>query len=143
MPGFAAVRIYRAPGPPYARGMTPQERPASATAPSIPPCSATRPPGQARFPAGRRPMLALAGLLCAAWAAGAAARQPATLKPGTMEACVAACTACHGEQGRAGTDGYYPCLTGKPQEYLYHQLLNFRDKRRQYPAHAAPAGQPA
>ena len=49
-----------------------------------------------------------------------------------MAARVAACTACHGEQGRAGSDGYYPRLAGKPQEYLYHQLLNFRDDRRQY-----------
>jgi len=55
-----------------------------------------------------------------------------SLRPGTMEARVAACTACHGEQGRAGQDGYYPRLAGKPQEYLYHQLLNFRDGRRRY-----------
>lgn len=56
----------------------------------------------------------------------------APLRPDTMAARVAACTACHGAQGRAGTDGYYPRLAGKPQEYLYHQLLNFRDDRRQY-----------
>jgi cytochrome c553 len=43
-----------------------------------------------------------------------------------------ACTACHGEQGRAGPDGYYPRLAGKPAGYLYNQLLNFRDGRRQY-----------
>ena len=43
-----------------------------------------------------------------------------------------ACTACHGEQGRAGPDGYYPRLAGKPAGYLYHQLLNFRDGRRHY-----------
>lgn len=41
-----------------------------------------------------------------------------------------ACTACHGEQGRAGPDGYHPRLAGKPAAYLYHQLLNFRDGRR-------------
>lgn len=57
---------------------------------------------------------------------------PAPLQPGTMRARVAACTACHGEQGRAGPDGYYPRLAGKPQDYLYHQLQNFRDGRRQY-----------
>lgn len=45
---------------------------------------------------------------------------------------VAACTACHGSQGRAGNDGYYPRIAGKPADYLYHQLLNFRDGRRQY-----------
>ncbi len=49
-----------------------------------------------------------------------------------MQARLAACTACHGEQGRAGSDGYYPRLAGKPRDYLYHQLLNFRDGRRQY-----------
>jgi cytochrome c553 len=43
-----------------------------------------------------------------------------------------ACTACHGEQGRAGPDGYYPRLAGKPATYLYQQLLNFRDGRRHY-----------
>ena len=43
-----------------------------------------------------------------------------------------ACTACPGEQGRAGPDGYYPRLAGKPAGYLYHQLLNFRDGRRHY-----------
>ena len=43
-----------------------------------------------------------------------------------------ACTGCHGAQGRAGPDGYYPRLAGKPAGYLYNQLLNFRDGRRQY-----------
>lgn len=56
----------------------------------------------------------------------------AELKPGTMQARVAACTACHGVQGRAGNDGYYPRLAGKPQEYLYQQLLHFRDGSRRY-----------
>lgn len=54
------------------------------------------------------------------------------LQPNTMRARVAACTACHGEQGKAGADGYYPRLAGKPSAYLYHQLLNFRDGLRQY-----------
>ena len=43
-----------------------------------------------------------------------------------------ACTACHGDQGRAGPDGFYPRLAGKPAGYLYNQLLNFRDGRRHY-----------
>ena len=43
-----------------------------------------------------------------------------------------ACTACHGQQGRAAPDGYYPRLAGKPVGYLYNQLLNFRDGRRHY-----------
>jgi len=43
-----------------------------------------------------------------------------------------ACTACHGPQGRAAPDGYYPRLAGKPAGYLYNQLLHFRDGRRHY-----------
>ncbi len=43
-----------------------------------------------------------------------------------------ACAACHGKQGRAASDGYYPRIAGKPAAYLYHQLLNFRDGRRHY-----------
>ncbi|MEY4139329.1 MAG: hypothetical protein RLZZ371_1511, partial [Pseudomonadota bacterium] len=43
-----------------------------------------------------------------------------------------ACTGCHGEQGRAGPDGYYPRLAGKPAGYLYNQLLNIREGRRHY-----------
>ena len=43
-----------------------------------------------------------------------------------------ACIACHGPQGRAAPDGYYPRLAGKPAGYLYNQLLNFRDGRRHY-----------
>ena len=43
-----------------------------------------------------------------------------------------ACTACHGDQGRAGPDGYYPRIAGKPAGYLYNQLLNFREGRRHY-----------
>ncbi len=43
-----------------------------------------------------------------------------------------ACTACHGEQGQAGPDGYYPRLAGKPAGYLYNQLQNFQHGRRQY-----------
>ena len=43
-----------------------------------------------------------------------------------------ACSACHGEQGRAGPDGYYPRLAGKPAGYLYHQLQNFAQARRHY-----------
>ena len=42
------------------------------------------------------------------------------------------CTACHGDQGRAGPDGYYPRLAGKPAGYLYNQLKNFAQGRRHY-----------
>ena len=50
----------------------------------------------------------------------------------TMAQRTLACTACHGAQGRAAPDGYYPRLAGKPAGYLYNQLLNFRDGRRHY-----------
>lgn len=45
---------------------------------------------------------------------------------------VQACTVCHGPQGRAAADGYYPRIAGKPAGYLYNQLRNFRDGRRHY-----------
>lgn len=77
-------------------------------------------------------LLALLALAAATAAPILASADETELVPGTMRARVAACTACHGDQGRAGSDGYYPRIAGKPQEYLYHQLLNFRDGRRQY-----------
>lgn len=42
------------------------------------------------------------------------------------------CEACHGAQGRAGPDGYYPRLAGKPAGYLYNQMENFSQGRRRY-----------
>jgi cytochrome c553 len=50
----------------------------------------------------------------------------------TMAERTRACTACHGEQGKAGPDGYYPRLAGKPAGYLYNQLQNFKQGRRHY-----------
>lgn len=42
------------------------------------------------------------------------------------------CTLCHGKEGRAAPDGYYPRIAGKPEGYLFNQLRNFRDGRRHY-----------
>ncbi len=42
------------------------------------------------------------------------------------------CVACHSLEGRAGTDAYYPRLAGKPEGYLFNQLRNFREGRRDY-----------
>lgn len=83
-----------------------------------------------RLPSCLRTLLSIALL-----ALGAAA-PVAQAAPPTFEDSIAqrtkACTACHGEQGRAGPDGFYPRLAGKPAAYLYNQLLNFRDGRRHY-----------
>ncbi|MFZ6639830.1 c-type cytochrome [Undibacterium sp. TC4M20W] len=69
--------------------------------------------------------------------AAAQTAQPArsTLKvPDTLEQRLKACTSCHGAEGRAATDGFYPRIAGKPAGYLYNQLLNFREGKRAYPA---------
>lgn len=50
----------------------------------------------------------------------------------TMAQRVLACVGCHGAEGRAAPDGFYPRIAGKPAGYLFHQLLNFRDGRRHY-----------
>jgi cytochrome c553 len=42
------------------------------------------------------------------------------------------CVACHGDMGRAGPDGYYPRLAGKPAGYLFNQMQNFSHGRRRY-----------
>ena len=49
-----------------------------------------------------------------------------------FELRVRPCYSCHGEQGRATPDGYYPRIAGKPAGYLFEQLLHFRDGRRQH-----------
>jgi cytochrome c553 len=66
-------------------------------------------------------------LLCGAAAAAAPAGFEDTIAQRTL-----ACTACHGREGRAGPDGYYPRIAGKPAGYLYDQLLHFREGRRHY-----------
>lgn len=73
--------------------------------------------------------LFLAVLLAGVWANPAAA---ALAFEDSIAQRTLACTACHGPQGRAAPDGYYPRLAGKPAAYLYNQLLNFRDGRRHY-----------
>ncbi|MCZ4313585.1 c-type cytochrome [Comamonadaceae bacterium G21597-S1] len=43
-----------------------------------------------------------------------------------------ACTGCHGKDGRAEGNVYFPRIAGKPAGYLFNQLRNFRDGRRSY-----------
>lgn len=52
--------------------------------------------------------------------------------PGSLEARLAACTMCHGATGVQGADAFYPRISGKPAQYLYQQLLRFREGRREY-----------
>ncbi len=46
---------------------------------------------------------------------------------------VLACVTCHGKEGRATQEGYFPRIAGKPAGYLANQLINFREGRRSYP----------
>jgi len=52
--------------------------------------------------------------------------------PDTIAERVAACTICHGKEGRATREGYFPRIAGKPAGYLFNQLVNFREGRRHY-----------
>jgi cytochrome c553 len=71
-------------------------------------------------------------LLALLLAIGASAFAAAPVFEDSMAQRTLACSACHGKEGRAGPDGYYPRIAGKPAGYLYNQLLNFRDGRRHY-----------
>lgn len=72
-----------------------------------------------------------AGALQAAPQAGPPAQVPDTLAQRLL-----ACASCHARidaRGNPVNDSYFPRISGKPAGYLYNQLLNFRDGRRQYP----------
>lgn len=51
--------------------------------------------------------------------------------PNSMGQRLQACATCHGKEGRATNSGYFPRIAGKPAGYLYNQLINFREGRRQ------------
>ncbi|RYZ07310.1 MAG: c-type cytochrome [Comamonadaceae bacterium] len=50
--------------------------------------------------------------------------------PDDMAQRMQACVACHGKEGRATNQGFFPRIAGKPAGYLYEQLVNFREGRR-------------
>ena len=79
-----------------------------------------------------RPLTALALTGFAVLFAGTPPAVAAAPFENTIAQRTLACTACHGPQGRAAPDGYYPRLAGKPVGYLYNQLLNFKEGRRHY-----------
>jgi cytochrome c553 len=51
----------------------------------------------------------------------------------SIEQRVKPCTSCHGTEGRATREGYFPRIAGKPAGYLFNQLVNFREGRRHFP----------
>jgi cytochrome c553 len=85
----------------------------------------------------------LAGIFI--WMAAMPALAQQQRVPGDLPQRLAACIACHGsattpppgpQAGPIGSGGqrqYYPRIAGKPAGYLYNQLTNFRDGRRQFP----------
>ena len=74
-------------------------------------------------------LAAAAALALPLLAATAAAAAPTV--PDTIEQRVAACIACHAK--KEGADQFFPRIAGKPAGYLYNQLVNFREGRRQFP----------
>lgn len=83
----------------------------------------------------RRTLFTVLGLCMGALQAapqGAAGAQV----PDTLSQRLLACTACHARvdaRGNPVNDAYFPHIAGKPAGYLYNQLRNFREGRRQYP----------
>ncbi|WP_374709512.1 c-type cytochrome [Massilia scottii] len=59
-----------------------------------------------------------------------AAERPAVL-PDTMQQRLLACASCHTKKDV--NDAFFPRISGKPAGYLYNQLVNFREGRRQFP----------
>jgi cytochrome c553 len=66
------------------------------------------------------------------WAGGPARAAEDASPLDSIEQRAQPCMACHGKEGRATSDGYFPRIAGKPAGYLFNQLLNFRDGRRHF-----------
>jgi cytochrome c553 len=84
-------------------------------------------------------LLRLAALLFVFGCARAGGTQPPEVSApnspplDSIEQRVKPCTSCHGNEGRATREAYYPRIAGKPSGYLFNQLVNFRDDRRHFP----------
>jgi len=75
-------------------------------------------------------LAAVAAIGMSAASAGSPPPQPI---PDTLAQRMQPCTACHGKEGRATEQGFFPRIAGKPAGYLFNQLVNFRSGRRSYP----------
>jgi cytochrome c553 len=64
--------------------------------------------------------------------ATAGARAQSADVPDTIAQRMAGCVVCHGKEGRATNQGFFPRIAGKPAGYLYNQLVNFREGRRNF-----------
>jgi cytochrome c553 len=58
---------------------------------------------------------------------------PAFKEVDSIEARVQGCVTCHGQSGQGTSNDYFPRIAGKPAEYLFNQLVGFRDGTRRYP----------
>lgn len=76
-----------------------------------------------------RTLCLAAAALLATPALRAQAPSPAPVRD-TMAQRMQACVVCHGKEGRATSDGYYPRIAGKPEGYLYNQLRHFKAGQR-------------
>ena len=83
------------------------------------------------FLARSRRLLRRGASVAAALALSSAQAGPAI--PDTLAQRLLPCGACHGSEGRATPQGFFPRVAGKPAGYLYNQLDNFRSGRRAYP----------
>ncbi len=72
----------------------------------------------------------LGGAVAAAFAQAQVPPAPQVV-PDTLAERVQPCMSCHGREGRATNLGFFPRIAGKPEGYLYNQLRNFRDGRRE------------
>ncbi|WP_292042339.1 c-type cytochrome [Massilia sp. UBA6681] len=84
----------------------------------------------------RRRMLFAVLILSAGVLQAAPQASPPARVPDTLAQRLLACASCHARidaRGNPVNDSYFPRISGKPAGYLYNQLLNFREGRRQYP----------
>ena len=79
-------------------------------------------------------VLFLCAGLPAAWAQDSAPAPSGANVQNTMAQRMQACVVCHGKEGRATNQGYFPRIAGKPAGYLYNQLQSFKTGRRTYEA---------